>query len=308
MTDGGNRAAGSQDADWRLSFEERAALKKIKSCAIAALVSAVLTFGWAVASLMVSAEAKAGKFGYMLDPWMFLDGALILGLAAAIYFKKSYSAALFLLIYFLSSKLIIAAETMSIQSGVISLVFIYFYLQGVIGTRELRNLRDSFPVKRGAGAIALRFLAGVGLALFLLAAGWGTLMSMKVLPDSVMIEGNDIPQRYAVKLRQQGILAEGELIEVFYSSGLLSILEDGNLMTDRRVISYEESEDEMLVLSATFEEVSHILIAEDGATFRDALLEVVSKDGSSFYLYMTVEDQAHLRFMDELRRKIAVLE
>jgi len=40
--------------------------------------------------------------------------------------------------------------------------------------------------------------------------------------------------------REKGILEEGEEVVFFYSTGLLSILEEGNLVTSIRVIRYEE--------------------------------------------------------------------
>jgi hypothetical protein len=101
-------------------------LKKIKNAWVVGIVSGCMTL---VATLI----AMYGMSLLGLNAWNLLDAALIFGLAFGIY-KKSRSCAVLMLIYFVASKIIIIADTGKFSSAFFSIIFIYFYVQGVIGT------------------------------------------------------------------------------------------------------------------------------------------------------------------------------
>jgi serine/threonine-protein kinase len=73
------------------------------------------------------------------NAWNLIDAALIFSLAFGIY-KKSRRCAVLMLVYFVGSKIIVIADTGRFSGAFLSIVFIYFYLQGVIGTFTYHKL------------------------------------------------------------------------------------------------------------------------------------------------------------------------
>jgi len=102
-------------------------LKKIRNAWIAGLITASVT-------LLVTLLAVFGVvqlFGF--DAWEFVDVVLILGLTYGIY-RKSRVCAVFMVIYFVASKIMLFMQTGKPNGIVVTLIFLYYYCQGVAGT------------------------------------------------------------------------------------------------------------------------------------------------------------------------------
>ena len=72
-----------------------------------------------------------------------------------------------------------------------------------------------------------------------------TTLTERELPEDVSVRGWEIragTDGHVVHHMWVGVLEPGEKVLWFYSDGLLSIESDGNLLTDRRVVSYWEDE------------------------------------------------------------------
>jgi len=107
-------------------------LKKIKIAWIAGCVSGGVTLTGALLAL-------AGDNYLGFSAWDLLDVVLICGLVYGIY-RKSRICAVLMLLYFIVSKIVIIRETGSPAGLALALVFIYYYIQGVIGTFRYHNL------------------------------------------------------------------------------------------------------------------------------------------------------------------------
>ncbi|MDZ7643011.1 MAG: hypothetical protein U5K76_01500 [Woeseiaceae bacterium] len=57
-----------------------------------------------------------------------------------------------------------------------------------------------------------------------------------------VLSAQEIPDNRYQELIAEGIIEQGEVIEYFYSEGLLSIKEGGSILTNYRVIAYEQDE------------------------------------------------------------------
>ncbi|MGH8025172.1 MAG: hypothetical protein ACREO0_00450 [Pseudoxanthomonas sp.] len=114
-------------------------LKKIKHGWVAALFSAGIT-------LLVTLIAMSGTDILGFSAWELIDVALILGLAFGIY-KKSRTCAVFMLVYFIISKIVLMAESGQPTGIPMALVFGYFFWQGVSGTfayHKFKTRRTAF--------------------------------------------------------------------------------------------------------------------------------------------------------------------
>jgi hypothetical protein len=110
------------------------ALKDIKNAWVAGVVSGVLTLG-------VTLFAMSGYKYLSFDAFSLIDVALTLGLAFGIY-KKNRGCAVFMFVYFLFSKYMIITESGSLSSLPLSMVFIYYYFRGVLGTYNYHKIKN----------------------------------------------------------------------------------------------------------------------------------------------------------------------
>ena len=88
----------------------------------------------------------------------------------------------------------------------------------------------------------------------------------------------------------------------------MTYLEDGNILTDRRVISYEEQGGQLVMYSAALEDIVEIVVAERGDSFSDTVVEIYTSDGSGFMIFLSPENGGDDEFLVEVRRRTTMLE
>jgi hypothetical protein len=123
-------------------------------------------------------------------------------------------------------------------------------------------------------------------------------------PSPNVITGEELTQSDLALLRAEGIVEPNERILLFYSAGLFSIREDGNLITDKRVISYTEIENKLWLQSAQFDELKDVSIEESGGFLSDTVLLVTLVDGTSFRLFVSQEKDGDKHFLNELKKRM----
>jgi hypothetical protein len=155
----------------------------------------------------------------------------------------------------------------------------------------------------------LGMLAGYGISLVLafglVAAATVTvtvLMETGHVPDTAAIPGEALPAATREFLVEQGLVEPDEQVLYFYSGGFLSLREDGNLFTDRRVISYFEGEDgdELVVEQASYPEIADVLVEYKEGYLADSEVTIVRADGDSFLLLVCNEEGHDRRFVERL--------
>lgn len=112
--------------------------RKIKSAWIAGLISGSITLVFAL--IAISGTDVQG-----VDAWMILDAGLVFGLVFGIY-KKSRTCAVLLLAYFVVSKIIVMIEAGRPSGLIFSLIFGYYFWQGIAGTFAYHKLKSARPV------------------------------------------------------------------------------------------------------------------------------------------------------------------
>lgn len=101
-------------------------LKRIRNAWVTGIISGSIT-------LIFTLIAMNGDQLMGFSVWNLSDVVLIFGLTFGIY-KKSRTCAVVMLAYFLISKIIIISQTGSFNGSLLAIVFIYYYVYGVIGT------------------------------------------------------------------------------------------------------------------------------------------------------------------------------
>ena len=138
--------------------------------------------------------------------------------------------------------------------------------------------------------------------IFLVLIALGTAVELKYLPPAETLSANEIPKKYIDTLRKENIIGDNENVYYFYSNGFWSILEDGNLFTDKRVISYEMYEDQFNIYSATYNEIEKVEMNRSDDFWRTSEIEIIKTDGSWFILLVDNDNGRDILFLDELKK------
>ncbi len=150
----------------------------------------------------------------------------------------------------------------------------------------------------GFGALALAGLVAIGVA-----------AEMGYLPPTAVVERAKLRTSVVELLREHGILEPGETVRYYYSTGFLSYLEDGNIVTDRRVISYWQplGETAIEVAAATYAEIADVAVDWGDSFLDDTVITVTLREDENgiageIELWASTEDGGDKKFHAELER------
>lgn len=166
--------------------------------------------------------------------------------------------------------------------------------------KQIRQLHETIrpgfdsSVGWGFGAITALFVGGFISLLALL----GSFVPTKTLQPS------EIPASFKETLVVEGIVEADENIRFFYSTGVFSILEEGNILTDRRVISYERHQKELYVASAHYSEIWNYNVEYSNGFLDDTSITVFTRDDAEFLLYASPEEGGDREFVDFLQSRL----
>lgn len=122
-------------------------------------------------------------------------------------------------------------------------------------------------------------------------------------PDTAVTPGEDLPDFVADLLLENQILEPGEEILYFYSVAITDDLGGGNVLTDRRFISYSRSEDGIPLSAASSSEVQRIETDYAQGTPEDTALMVETED-CAIHLLLSTESGGDRIFVAELERRV----
>ena len=129
--------------------------------------------------------------------------------------------------------------------------------------------------------------------------------SVGAIPSTQVTPGWMLWSYQREHLENSGIIEAGERVLYFYSRGPFSIRDDGQLLTERGVISYwrNEESNELSVKRADFSEIADVAY-EYGNWIDPTSVKISRHDSSWFELLLSAEaerDRVFLRRLDELR-------
>ena len=131
----------------------------------------------------------------------------------------------------------------------------------------------------------------------------GVLSETGTMPGTEVVTGEQLPDDVHEMLIAEGIIEPDETILHYYSTGFLSYREDGNLYTDRRVISYWEVGDEIDVSEATYHQIKRIEPEYKESFLEDTVIWIHGEtDGEewTFDLYASHEGGRDTHFVEGL--------
>lgn len=278
------------------------AIKATKQGAIAALISGLITLGITLFAMYTNSSSDLEIWN---DPTNFMDVLFVFICAFGIY-HQSRAAAVIVLVYFIISKIIIALSIGRIPGIFLSVIFIYFFARATQGAFVFHRLeKEQNPDYRPAPK--WYYYVGIPFGLLLLVfMSIGIMSVVGVIPSTEVLAVDKLPKHQQQTLVYEGIVDESEKIEYFYSQGLVSIMEDGNLLTDRRVISYFMNEQgKMEIYELYLDEISNIELITEGDLFNDNLYQVNGFEQDDWLqIYLSSESEGDKDFVNALRSKL----
>ena len=106
-------------------------------------------------------------------------------------------------------------------------------------------------------------------------------------------------------LHEQGLLDEDEGILYFYSAGLWSISEDGNIVTTKGVVAYwtDVESGELFGDYAYYADIADISVAFAESGFEDTQITVVKRDGTEFLMAASAEEERDRIFVRAIEER-----
>ena len=101
---------------------------------------------------------------------------------------------------------------------------------------------EGVKIRRSPARVAMNVVGLVLLLGFIGFALFGVLMDTGNVPSERVLSAQEVPSADYQELVAAGVIAEGEMIEYFYSEGIFSVTQGGSILTGTRVIAYEEND------------------------------------------------------------------
>ena len=281
-------------------MDKKKAIKATKHGAVAAFISAGVTFVFVLLAMFSNADGYMGHFN---DPSIFFDVIFILICGFGVR-RQSRVAAIAIFIYFIFAKIYIGFETGKIPSSGIALVVLYFYGRAIQGAFAYHKIqKEENPNYKSTPK--WMYYAGIPTGVLMLAlVGLAIMQSAGVLTSSKVVTGSEMNSKDLSLLTDKGIVHPSEKIEYFYSEGFSSILEGGNVLTDNRVVVYTQEEGDLQIYGLPIQDIVSIELIKQGNFLNDSIYEVRSFNKDAWLrLLLSTEGQGDVIFIEALREK-----
>lgn len=281
-------------------MNKKEAIKATKNGAIAACISAIISIVFIVIAIRADVGGKLAIFN---DPANFIDVVLILILAYGVYIKSRVASVL-LIIYFIVSKVIIIEETQSFQGIGVSLIFLYYYSKAIQGSFVYYKLdsEENPDIKKST---KWKYILGIPFSFVLVIILVFAFMStIGVLPSTRVQAGSEVSIKDISALQREGIIYTTDKVQFVYFQGLSSILESGNILTQDRVIYYEQDENNTIQVYEVFLNEITDVILESEEIIGDNVYKVKTNNSERWIkLFLSSEQKGDQKFVKALRNK-----
>lgn len=220
------------------------------------------------------------------------------------FLRASRSAGLLASVFVVLGTASVALEpAVDVLGFVIALAVTVFVLRGFVGTLKLHRhrVRSGAADRRAPGFLWMGVPTAFTVAVLM---AYGLACQLQLVPATEVVPGDRLAAHHIQSLRDAGVLEPDETVEWFYSGGVTSIFEDGSVLTDRRVISYERLKDDPFLTWTPFSDVARIELVQKGSLLADTQVDVVLQNGDSFVLLLSAEGGGDDRFIRALHRRV----
>jgi hypothetical protein len=184
------------------------------------------------------------------------------------------------------------------------LVVLFMHGADAIATRHIA--RGGLYPARPRERPLIRYPIAAALPALVLAGTAATVSARRGLaPAPTLLAGHELPARQVDALRHAGYLAPDETVVRFYSAGIGTILEDGNIQTDRRLVSYAQEAGGAFFDAMSYDSIVDLALEPWPGTPDLRALRVIGGDGRWFVLFVPAaggQDTTFLRGVEAVWR------
>lgn|GEM_PF-4044141 len=114
-------------------------------------------------------------------------------------------------------------------------------------------------------------------------------------------------QKYETKviseLAAKGVFEPDEKVIYFSTETIIPIMEEGNILTNKGLISYTTNEDEIIWNLVKFHEIKNVRMVLEDTCSTIQILEIIKSDGESFDITLTTDLKQDKLFIKELTKR-----
>lgn len=280
-----------------------------KACTFAgwaALISGGLTFLIVTAALMMPGVAELADWA---DPFIYFD-ALLLCLLSIAMFRCSRAAAILLLVHRVLNQMVVLSEASGLESARdiltgFALIAVFSYaIYASFKYHQLRRAED--PNYKPVKNVVLVVLASVFGSVVLFIGGGlaiiGTLTTMQIIPETAVVPGDRMTQENMTLLHEYGLIEPDETLQYFYSEGLVSILEDGQFLTNRRAVVYWQEGEDVFYQDIPYDQIRNVEVWYSDNSFDRTMMELylTESDEPDIFLWASTENGLDSAFVEAL--------
>ncbi|MEJ2541503.1 MAG: hypothetical protein P8188_16315 [Gemmatimonadota bacterium] len=124
-------------------------------------------------------------------------------------------------------------------------------------------------------------------------------------PPTAVVDGRSLRQEDLTFLQESQLLAEGEEVLFFYSTGILSIRGEGAFASDLGITSYwtDPVSDELMVAYLPYHEILDVEVSYSTHPLEDTSVRVYGPDDAWFTFFLSPEEGGDRRFLEEVERR-----
>ena len=149
------------------------------------------------------------------------------------------------------------------------------------------------------------FIIPLGGVVVCIAVGHSILIESGIVPGTEVISGEKIPDRQLEDLISSDIILPNDHVLYFYSEGLFSVTEGGQLLTqDRIVVYWIDDNDKLLKGQMLYKNIESVELITQGGYFEDSLYQINGDENASYEnmtILLSTVNQGDQRFINKLK-------
>ncbi|WP_305967384.1 DUF3857 domain-containing transglutaminase family protein [Marinobacter salsuginis] len=182
-----------------------------------------------------------------------------------------------------------------------ALLMLVALILGPLCLLPLQNYVNRLPENREAFAFNSRWRLRHAAAALIFSLIMGVMVAeeLRIIPSDQVVSGEELPADLKLFLSRQSVIGPQEEILKFYSDALWDFRQDGNALTNEGVFSYwQDNTGGFQFVKARYEDIADLEVKKGGA-LESTMLKVFLKDGSFFWLVLSVDgDESFVKSLE----------
>ena len=160
-------------------------------------------------------------------------------------------------------------------------------------------------VPKPKGNLAVTLLVGVVGIFATLTMTLTLLMSLRIIPAPWVVDGDWLREQDIQFLSDYELLHEGESVLLFFSGGTWSIREDGQFLTERRLVSYTNSTEgsEIYHDEVSYEEIVGVRVQWSQSWADYSIVTITAEGDYEFQVWLSPDEGGDRKFVKELKKR-----